>query len=113
MSDLMVLKAQQFINSTYNKGATLGIAAVPENGNTSWTVMYALTRALQHELGITNLSDGFGPTTLSTLQTKFPVINASTKTPKISSKLSNQVFTAKVTTEEKSTGRITPPSKLQ
>lgn len=81
MSDLMVLKAQQFINSTYNKGATLGIAAVPENGNTSWTVMYALTRALQHELGITNLSDGFGPTTLSTLQTKFPVINASTKTP--------------------------------
>lgn len=82
MSDLMVLKAQQFINSTYNKGATLGIAAVPENGNTSWTVMYALTRALQHELGITNLSDGFGPTTLSTFANKVSRYQCKYKNPR-------------------------------
>lgn len=77
----MVLKAQKFINSTYNNGATIGIKAIPENGLTSWGVMYALTRALQYELGLKTLSDGFGPTTLSTLQSKFPVINASTKAP--------------------------------
>ena len=81
MSDAMVLKAQKFINSTYNNGATIGIKAIPENGLTSWGVMYALTRALQYELGLKTLSDGFGPTTLSTLQSKFPVINASTKAP--------------------------------
>jgi peptidoglycan hydrolase-like protein with peptidoglycan-binding domain len=72
--DQQVIIAQQFINS-YNVS---GIPKVEENGKTSWTVMYALTRCLQHELGITTLSDNFGPTTLSTLQAKFPVINAAT-----------------------------------
>lgn len=55
----MVLKAQNFINSNYNNGATIGIKALPENGLTSWGVMYALTRLLQYELGIRTLSDGF------------------------------------------------------
>lgn len=67
MADEMVEPAQRFINS-YN---VPGIPKVEVNGKTSWTVMYALTRALQHELGITTLSDIFGPTTLSTLQSRF------------------------------------------
>ncbi|GHD53174.1 glycoside hydrolase domain-containing protein [Streptomyces galbus] len=67
MADEMVELAQRFINS-YNIS---GIPKVEVNGRTSWTVMYALTRALQYELGITSLSDTFGPTTLSTLQSRF------------------------------------------
>ncbi|MDT7843365.1 glycoside hydrolase domain-containing protein [Streptomyces justiciae] len=67
MADEMVELAQRFINS-YNVS---GIPKVEVNGRTSWTVMYALTRALQYELGITSLSDSFGPTTLSTLQSRF------------------------------------------
>ncbi|MFD9440569.1 glycoside hydrolase domain-containing protein [Streptomyces sp. NPDC060006] len=76
MADEMVELAQRFINS-YN---VPGIPKVEVNGKTSWTVMYALTRALQHELGITTLSDSFGPTTLSTLQSRFgPQIDEMTR----------------------------------
>jgi peptidoglycan hydrolase-like protein with peptidoglycan-binding domain len=78
MVDTMVLQAQQFINSTYNNGVTLGISKLNENGTTSWSAMYALTRALQYELGITALSDSFGPTTLSTLQSRYPRLDDST-----------------------------------
>lgn len=78
MADEMVLRAQRFVNTTYNDGATLGISKLEENGRTSWTVMYALTRALQYEMGITGLSNNFGPTTLRTLQSKYPKLDAST-----------------------------------
>ncbi|MCP9945047.1 DUF1906 domain-containing protein [Streptomyces somaliensis] len=74
--DKMVLQAQRFINITY--GTVPGISKVEEDGKTGWSTMYALTRALQYELGITALSDNFGPTTVSTLQTKWPSINAAT-----------------------------------
>ncbi|MGW6021186.1 glycoside hydrolase domain-containing protein [Streptomyces sp. NPDC055099] len=73
--DEMVLKAQKFVNSVY--GGRIG-RQVEENGRTAWPLMYALTRALQWELGIAPLSDAFGATTLSTLQSKHPKINAST-----------------------------------
>ncbi|MEV0004578.1 glycoside hydrolase domain-containing protein [Micromonospora sp. NPDC050980] len=63
--DQKVLEAQQWVNSTY--GAVPGYNRCPENGLTGWSTMYSLTRALQHELGITSLSDAFGPTTLSRL----------------------------------------------
>ncbi|MGW8763325.1 glycoside hydrolase domain-containing protein [Streptomyces sp. NPDC055815] len=76
MADEMVLRAQKFINVTY--GGKLGIEPLAENGITSWKVMFALTRALQYELGITTLSDTFGPTTLNTLQSKYPTLNAGT-----------------------------------
>ncbi|MEU3853984.1 glycoside hydrolase domain-containing protein [Streptomyces sp. NPDC029554] len=79
MADQMVIEAQKFINS-YNVG---GIPKVEENGRTGWAVMFALTRALQHELGITALSDSFGPTTLATLQSRHPVIDAGTRHEKI------------------------------
>lgn len=74
MADVMVIRAQKFIN-TYNSA---GIPKVEENGRTSWAVMFALTRALQFELGITALSDSFGPTTLATLQSKMPNIDGAT-----------------------------------
>ncbi|WP_238358486.1 MULTISPECIES: glycoside hydrolase domain-containing protein [Micromonospora] len=65
MVDDKVLEAQQWVNSTY--GAVPGYNRCPENGRTGWSTMYSLTRGLQHELGITSLSDAFGPTTLSRL----------------------------------------------
>lgn len=76
MADEMVRKAQQFINGVY--GGKLGIDRLPETGETGWSTMFALTRALQYELGITSLSDAFGPTTLNTLTSKYPVLNGAT-----------------------------------
>ncbi|MEU9287449.1 glycoside hydrolase domain-containing protein [Streptomyces sp. NPDC048275] len=65
MADEMVLKAQKWVNSTYQ--GVSGYNACPENGKTGWSTMYSLIRGLQHELGITTLSDTFGPTTLAKL----------------------------------------------
>ncbi|MEU1037560.1 glycoside hydrolase domain-containing protein [Streptomyces sp. NPDC005907] len=75
MADEMVLRAQKFVNSVYS--GKIGMT-LDENGRTGWPVMYALTRALQYELGITSLSNSFGATTLSTLQSKWPKLNEST-----------------------------------
>ncbi|WP_432863472.1 glycoside hydrolase domain-containing protein [Microbispora rosea] len=77
--DEMVLRAQRFINAIY--GDVPGIAKVAEDGITGWSTMHALTRCLQHELGITAPSDNFGPTTMSTLQSKWPSIGHSTGAP--------------------------------
>jgi peptidoglycan hydrolase-like protein with peptidoglycan-binding domain len=63
--DQMVLQAQQWVNATYANVS--GYVAAPETGQTGWSTMYSLTRALQHELGITALSNSFGPGTLSAL----------------------------------------------
>lgn len=75
----MVLAAQQFLNDTY--GGVAGVPRVAEDGITGWSTMYALTRALQHELGITALSDSFGPTTLSTLTSRHPSIGPGSSVP--------------------------------
>ncbi|WP_338898739.1 glycoside hydrolase domain-containing protein [Streptomyces sp. TG1A-60] len=74
MADELVLRAQKFIN-TYNVD---GIPTVTEDGVTGWGTMYALTRCLQHELGLTALSDNFGPGTLAALETNYPKLNANT-----------------------------------
>lgn len=66
MVDVKVLEAQQWVNATY--GAVPGYNRCPETGRTGWSTMYSLTRALQHELGISPLSDNFGPTTLRRLE---------------------------------------------
>ncbi|WBB55485.1 glycoside hydrolase domain-containing protein [Verrucosispora sp. WMMD573] len=63
--DEMVLRAQQWVNATY--ASVPGYVRTAENGVTGWGIAFALTRALQHELGITELSDNFGPTTFSRL----------------------------------------------
>ncbi|MFC9683383.1 glycoside hydrolase domain-containing protein [Streptomyces sp. NPDC056948] len=78
MADEMVQRAQRFINTTYNNGATLGISKLEENGQTGWPVMYALTRALQYEMGITALSDSFGPTTLGKIGEKYGKLDETT-----------------------------------
>ena len=72
MADEMVLKTQKWVNAMY--GGTTGYYAenIPENGKTGWTTIYALTRALQIELGITNTADSFGPTTISKFNARFP-----------------------------------------
>jgi peptidoglycan hydrolase-like protein with peptidoglycan-binding domain len=61
LADQLVLDTQQWLNSTY--GDVDGFGSVPENGLTGWDTIYGLTRGLQHELGITDLVDNFGPTT--------------------------------------------------
>ncbi|RMI44816.1 hypothetical protein [Streptomyces triticirhizae] len=73
MADEMVRAAQRFINTVYSDVS--GIPRLEEDGQTGWDVMFALTRALQYELGITALSDNFGPGTLAALQEQYPVIN--------------------------------------
>ncbi|MEV7871021.1 glycoside hydrolase domain-containing protein, partial [Streptomyces sp. NPDC088124] len=78
MADEMVRLAQRFINTTYGNGATLGIAKLDENGQTSWTVMYALTRALQYEMGISALSNNFGPGTLAAIAEKYGKLDETT-----------------------------------
>ncbi|MBW1598616.1 hypothetical protein HPT28_16580 [Streptomyces sp. JJ38] len=78
MADEMVRRAQHFINYTYGDGARLGISKLEEDGRTGWVTMYALTRALQYEIGIRALSNSFGPTTLSTLEAKYPKLNYAT-----------------------------------
>lgn len=65
MSDPWVTATQNWLNATYT--GVPGWNPVTVNGKTGWPTMYALTRALQHELGITSLSDNFGPGTLAAL----------------------------------------------
>lgn len=78
--DEMVLLTQEWLNETY-KGKS-GYNSIEENGKTGWKTMYALTGALQLELGITQTSDSFGPTTLRKLKELGP-ISTSTNSKKI------------------------------
>ena len=59
--DEMVLAVQEWVNEKY--GDHPGSSRIPENGKTGWSTVYALTRALQIELGITNTANNFGPST--------------------------------------------------
>lgn len=59
--DDMVYLTQKWLNQEY--GDVDGFNPVTENGKTGWNTIYGLIRALQHELGITSLSDNFGPKT--------------------------------------------------
>lgn len=61
MSDKLVLETQKWLNKTYSGVA--GYQKVVENGNTGWSTIYALREGLQHELGISPVSSGFGDTT--------------------------------------------------
>ncbi|SFK04835.1 MULTISPECIES: glycoside hydrolase domain-containing protein [unclassified Bacillus (in: firmicutes)] len=61
MGDPAVFAVQKWVNDTYGKVA--GFQPAPYNGKTGWSTVYALTRALQVELGITALADEFGSTT--------------------------------------------------
>lgn len=63
--DEKVLAAQRWVNITY--GNVSGYRRCPEDGVTGWATIHSLIRALQIELGVTPLSDNFGPATLSKL----------------------------------------------
>ncbi|MGX5475738.1 glycoside hydrolase domain-containing protein [Bacillus toyonensis] len=63
MGDPAVYDVQRWVNEKYY--SVKGFELAPLNGKTGWSTMYALTRALQVELGITSLADAFGPTTAS------------------------------------------------
>lgn len=75
MVDEWVLASQKWVNATY--GGKVGFVPAPETGFTGWGTMFALTRALQIELGVSPRSDTFGSLTLSTLTAKFPSISNS------------------------------------
>ncbi len=72
MSDPMVLKTQQWLNQTYGGKTGYG-NNIAENGETGWTTIYALTRALQIELGITSTANNFGPSTIAKFNARFPI----------------------------------------
>jgi peptidoglycan hydrolase-like protein with peptidoglycan-binding domain len=63
--DQWVLQVQQWVNERY--GSVTGFAPVAEDGIPGPATYAALTRGLQHELGIAELSDTFGPRTLDLL----------------------------------------------
>lgn len=69
--DTMVLKTQEFLNAMYGHDSRYNV--VEENGLTGWKTIYALTRALQIELGITETADSFGPTSQSLFSARFPM----------------------------------------
>lgn len=81
MADEMVRIAQDLVNAYHT--FVPGIPEVEDDGRTGWATMYGLTRCLQHELGITALSDNFGPTTLATLTSTYPSIDRSNGPEKI------------------------------
>ena len=73
--DTMVYETQKWLNNTYAGRSGYNLLDLSnENikGKTGWTTIYALTRALQIELGITNTADGFGPITEALFMQRFP-----------------------------------------
>lgn len=68
--DAMVLKTQQYLNAMY--GGNSGYNVIEEDGQTGWTTIYALTRAFQIELGITETADNFGETTSRLFKEQYP-----------------------------------------
>ena len=60
--DEVVLKTQNWLNETYGGRSgynSIDLSNEKIQGHTGWTTMYALTRALQIELGISVPSDNF------------------------------------------------------
>ncbi|WIM98608.1 DUF1906 domain-containing protein [Actinoplanes oblitus] len=74
--DAAVLAVQQWVNATY--AGVSGYVAIAEDGSAGRQTMAALTRGLQHELGLTALSDNFGPATLAALTAHGPIGPAET-----------------------------------
>ena len=68
--DPYVLNTQKWLNKTYGDDSRFN--TIIENGKTGWPTIYALTRALQIELGITTTADNFGPSTQSKFNSKYP-----------------------------------------
>lgn len=76
MMDYWVQQGQVWLNKTYEN--VPGFVRAPTTGQTGWSTMYSLTRALQHELGITTLSDNFGAQTFAALSTNIGSVTSAT-----------------------------------
>ncbi|MBD8478952.1 glycoside hydrolase domain-containing protein [Microbacterium sp. CFBP 8794] len=74
MSDPWVSNTQKWLNINFSPKA--GFSRLDEDGVSGWQTMYALTRSLQFELGVSPLSDNFGAGTLAAL-TSFGSLSAS------------------------------------
>lgn len=68
--DPYVLNVQKWLNSTYGNDSRFN--TVTENGKTGWSTIYALTRALQIELGIQVTADNFGNGTINAFKSQYP-----------------------------------------
>lgn len=68
--DERILETQKWLNKTY--GGVSGYTKAPENGNTGWPTIYALREGLQHELGISPVSSGFGDATYKAVKNAAP-----------------------------------------
>ncbi|WP_316291566.1 glycoside hydrolase domain-containing protein [Clavibacter michiganensis] len=83
--DDQVKLSQQYLNTTY--GSRSGYQRVPENGLTGWPTTFGIIRALQIELGITALSDSFGPATEAAFNLKVGSVSSKTSSTQIVSLL--------------------------
>jgi peptidoglycan hydrolase-like protein with peptidoglycan-binding domain len=79
--DVWVQNSQIWLNNNYH--AVPGYNLVDEDGLTGWGTVNGITRALQHELGISALTDTFGPTTLSSLTSQVGSVSTTTTKPRI------------------------------
>lgn len=74
--DVMVYETQKWLNNKYSGDPRYIALDLSEDGGvrgqTGWTTIYALTRALQIELGIAETADNFGPSTQALFQQRFP-----------------------------------------
>ncbi len=70
VGDPYVFYTQQWLNDTYGNDSRFN--TVTENGKTGWATIYALTRALQIELGIQATADNFGTGTQNAFNTQYP-----------------------------------------
>ncbi len=66
-----VLSVQEWVNDIYT--GVSGYVPIAEDGSPGPQTMFALTRALQHELGIPDLADNFGSGTLAKLTAHGPI----------------------------------------
>ncbi|MBF4622746.1 glycoside hydrolase domain-containing protein [Clavibacter sp. VKM Ac-2872] len=81
MDNNWVLNSQRWLNAQYTGVA--GYSPIEEDGSAGWQTMYALTRALQHELGIASLSDNFGSATSASFVTKLGSVSILTTIPNV------------------------------
>lgn len=79
--DAQVLASQKYLNQTY--GGVSGYVAAPEDGKTGWPTMFAMTRALQIELGVSPRSDGFGPATTAAFSNQVGTLTPSSNDPAV------------------------------
>ncbi|PPK48795.1 glycoside hydrolase domain-containing protein [Clostridium algidicarnis] len=80
MADKMVKLGQEWLNTTYGNDSRYNVIPKEKIGYTNWPTIYALTRALQIELGITSTSNNFGNGTLNEVNKISPINqNSNTK----------------------------------